>query len=175
MTPWRTSSRVATAPICLMDRRSHRRLPSSLGNLRRRCPTLPTARGVMARGGDAVSKNDAEELVDRFLGTWERGDVAEMLAFFADDAIYHNMPMEPAVGTDSIRAVLTEFMGGMDGLRPEVHQQLSAGGTVMHERTDHFSVNGAAMSLPICGVFEIEDGRIKRWREYFDMSRFLDQ
>jgi limonene-1,2-epoxide hydrolase len=54
-----------------------------------------------------------------------------------------------------------------------VHQQLSAGSTVMHERTDHFSVNGETMSLPICGVFEVEDGRIKRWREYFDMSRFL--
>jgi limonene-1,2-epoxide hydrolase len=43
------------------------------------------------------------------------------------------------------------------------------------ERTDHFEANGQDVSLPICGVFEIEDGRIKRWREYFDMSRFASQ
>ena len=120
-----------------------------------------------------MSKSDAEALVDEFLATWERGDLDEMLSFFADDAIYHNMPMEPAVGSNAIRATLEQFMTGMGGLRAEVHQQLSHGSTVMHERTDYFTVNGEAMSLPICGVFEIEDGRIKRWREYFDMSRFL--
>jgi limonene-1,2-epoxide hydrolase len=24
--------------------------------------------------------------------------------------------------------------------------------------------------VPICSVFEIEEGRIKAWREYFDMA-----
>jgi limonene-1,2-epoxide hydrolase len=24
------------------------------------------------------------------------------------------------------------------------------------------------VTLPICAVFEVEDGRIKAWREYFD-------
>jgi limonene-1,2-epoxide hydrolase len=42
----------------------------------------------------------------------------------------------------------------------------------MNERTDHYEVDGQAKSLPICGVFEVADGRISRWREYFDLSRF---
>jgi limonene-1,2-epoxide hydrolase len=147
------------------------RRPRAPRRPRRERPTVPLIR-VLLEGGE-MSRTDAEELVDRFLGTWERGDVEEMLAFFAEDAVYHNMPMEPAVGTDAVRVVLAEFMGGMDGLRAEVHTQLAAGNVVMHERTDHFSVNGAVMTLPICGVFEIEAGRIKSWREYFDMSRFL--
>ena len=119
-----------------------------------------------------MSEGDAEQLVDRFLSTWPRGDVEEWLAFFSDDAIYHNIPLEPAVGTDAIRAHMHEFLGFMDaGIRPEVHYQVSDGTIVMNERTDHYEVGGQAKSLPICGVFEIENGRIIRWREYFDLSR----
>jgi limonene-1,2-epoxide hydrolase len=118
------------------------------------------------------TKTDTATLVDRFMATWERGEVEEMLAFFADDATYHNVPMEPAVGTDAIRALLTEFLGAMEGLRFDLHHQLSDGTVVIQERTDHFSINGEAMTLPICGVFQIEDGKIARWSEYFDMARF---
>jgi limonene-1,2-epoxide hydrolase len=122
------------------------------------------------------SRTAAEELVERFAATWERGDVEEMLAFFADDAVYHNIPLQPAVGIDAIREHMSDFYGKLDsGIRPEVHHQLADGPLVMMERTDHFAANGQDVSLPICGVFEIEDGRIKHWREYFDMSRFASQ
>jgi limonene-1,2-epoxide hydrolase len=45
----------------------------------------------------------------------------------------------------------------------------------MHERTDHFSLGDEAVALPIRGVFEIDNGRINSWREYFDPSRFAGQ
>jgi limonene-1,2-epoxide hydrolase len=83
------------------------------------------------------------------------------------------MPLEPAVGIDAIRAHMSDFMGKLDGgIRPEVHHQLAEGPLVMNERTDHFEANGQAGSPPICGVFEIEDGRIKRWRDYYDGTPF---
>ena len=40
----------------------------------------------------------------------------------------------------------------------------------MNERTDYITINGVPVTLPICGVFEIENGRIKAWREYFDLG-----
>ena len=83
-----------------------------------------------------------------------------------------SMPMDPAVGIDAIRDLYVQSIAAMDGLRVEVHLQLSDGTFVMHERTDHVSMGGKAISLPICGAFEIEHGRIKGWRDYFDMSRF---
>ena len=113
---------------------------------------------------------DAEEVVNRFLAAWQSDDVDNALAFFADDAVWHNMPMDPVVGIEAIREVYTQFAGAMDGLRVEVHLQMSDGAFVMHERTDHVSMDGKETSLPICGVFEIRDGRIKSWRDYFDMS-----
>jgi limonene-1,2-epoxide hydrolase len=41
---------------------------------------------------------------------------------------------------------------------------------VMNERTDHITLNGRPVVLPICGTFEIEGGRIRAWREYFDLG-----
>jgi limonene-1,2-epoxide hydrolase len=41
---------------------------------------------------------------------------------------------------------------------------------VMNERTDHIVLNGQPVSLQISGVFEIKDGWIAAWREYFDMG-----
>ncbi len=40
----------------------------------------------------------------------------------------------------------------------------------MNERTDHITLNGKAVVLPICGVFEMRDGHIKAWREYFELG-----
>jgi limonene-1,2-epoxide hydrolase len=54
--------------------------------------------------------------------------------------------------------------------RLEVRHQVAAGNVVMNERIDSITLNGRPVVLPICGVFEIEDGRIKAWREYFDLE-----
>ncbi|MFI5048018.1 MAG: SgcJ/EcaC family oxidoreductase [Acidimicrobiia bacterium] len=117
----------------------------------------------------------AEAVVADLFAAFERGDVDAMVRLFADDAVYHNVPMDPAVGVDAIRELLTQFTGLMEGVRIEVHRQLSDGAFVMQERTDSFSTGGTRVSFPICGVFEIEDGRIKRWSEYFDMTQAMGQ
>jgi limonene-1,2-epoxide hydrolase len=119
-----------------------------------------------------VRTTQAEELIDRFMSTWDRGYVDEMLDYFTEDAVYHNIPMAPAVGKPAIRELLSQFLGAMEGLRAEVHRQVADGNIVMHERTDHFSLGPRQMSLQICGVFEVANGRINAWRDYFDMTPF---
>ena len=74
-----------------------------------------------------MATTEAERTVDRFIATWDRGDVGEMLDYFTDDAVYHNMPMEPAVGKPAIRVLLSEMLVAMSGLRAEVHRQVSDG------------------------------------------------
>ena len=49
-----------------------------------------------------------------------RIDVDEMMAFFTDDAEWHNMPMAPCVGREAIREMLAGFAAMMQGLRIEV-------------------------------------------------------
>jgi limonene-1,2-epoxide hydrolase len=76
--------------------------------------------------GRAVPTTQAEPLIDKFISTWNRGDIDEMLDFFADDAVYHNIPMAPAVGKPAIRELLSQFLGAMEGLEAEVHLQRSS-------------------------------------------------
>jgi limonene-1,2-epoxide hydrolase len=111
--------------------------------------------------------NDA--MVREFLAAWERRDTASILESFADDAVYHSIPLSPIVGKAAIR----EFVESFEGVPPgklEIHYQIATANLVMNERTDHITLNGTAVSLPICGVFEIEGGKIKAWREYFDLT-----
>ena len=122
-----------------------------------------------------VSQPEPKSIVDRFIASWRRGDVEAMLECCADDVRYQNMPMEPSVGTAALREVQEMFFSVAQDFRIEVHRQVSNGNLVMQERTDYFSIGGSGITLPICGVFEIESGRIAAWREYFDMSQASGQ
>ena len=49
------------------------------------------------------------ETVKRFLAAWSLGAVDNLLAYFAPDGVYHNIPMEPWVGHATIRAGIEGF------------------------------------------------------------------
>jgi limonene-1,2-epoxide hydrolase len=111
--------------------------------------------------------NDA--MIREFLAAWERRDTPYILDCFTADAVYHSIPLTPIVGKEAIEEFVTKFADVPPG-RLEVRHQVAAGDIVMNERVDYITINGTAVVLPICGVFEIEEGRIKAWREYFDLG-----
>ncbi len=47
---------------------------------------------------------------------------------------------------------------------------MASGDVVMKERTDFITLNGRAVTVPICGVFEMHQGWIRAWREYLDLT-----
>jgi limonene-1,2-epoxide hydrolase len=120
----------------------------------------------MTEGTPEVSNN---AMVRAFLAAWERRDTPYILDCFTDDAVYHSIPLTPIVGKEAIRAFVTKFADVPPG-RLEIRHQIASADVVMNERTDYITLNGSPVVLPICGVFEIEGGRIKAWREYFDLS-----
>jgi limonene-1,2-epoxide hydrolase len=110
-----------------------------------------------------------DDLVRRFLEAWERRDSEHILDCFTDDGVYHAIPLEPVVGREAIRRWVHSFAGVPPG-RLEVHHQVASDRVVMNERTDRITLNGKPVTLPICAVFEIRDGRIAAWREYLDIG-----
>ncbi len=116
-----------------------------------------------------MADNDA--IVTDFGAAWGRGDVDAIMAHFTDDAVYHNMPMEPQVGVADIRAFITGFLG-TSTIEFITHRQTVNGDVVMNERTDVFHMGDKTISLPVMGVFELRDGKIAAWRDYFDMGAF---
>src|SRR5262249_44827679 len=111
---------------------------------------------------------DPEALVREFCAAWSRRDIDALLGYFTDDAVYHNMPMAPVSGKNSIREVLNMFVPGADAIEFEMLRVAARGSVVFAERVDRFRLGGKQVEVPVVGVFEIRDGRIAAWRDYFD-------
>ena len=63
----------------------------------------------------------------------------------------------------------------MTALPWEVIHIVADGDIVMTERVDHFLVGTAKVSVPCMGIFELRDGKIAAWRDYWDLKQFEDQ
>jgi limonene-1,2-epoxide hydrolase len=110
-----------------------------------------------------------DQLVREFVAAWEQRDSDFIIGCFTEDAVYHSMPLTPIVGKEAI----ADWVRGFEDVPPgrlEVHHQVASGDVVMNERTDRIVLNGRPVTLPIVGVFEIHEGRIRAWREYFDLT-----
>ncbi len=120
----------------------------------------------MAHDGRAEAN---DRLVRDFMRAWERRDTEFILSSFTEDPVYHGVPLTPIVGKAAIAAWVRGFADVPPG-RLEVRHQVASHDVVMNERTDVITLNGRAVTLPICGVFEMHEGRIRAWREYFDLT-----
>jgi limonene-1,2-epoxide hydrolase len=97
------------------------------------------------------------------------------VGYFTDDAVYHNIPIAPVSGRDAIRATIEGFTAGTERIEFRVRAIAADGPTVLTERVDVFVLPGGTIELPVMGVFEIRDGRIAAWRDYFDLNQFTSQ
>jgi limonene-1,2-epoxide hydrolase len=113
-----------------------------------------------------------EQLVTALLEAFDRMDADEIIPYFADDAVYHNVPLPPSRGRDAIYASLRGLPTRFKALRTEILRQVSAGDLVMNERIDHFTFADRVVALPIAGVFELRGGKVVAWRDYFDLATF---
>lgn len=107
-----------------------------------------------------------------FIAAWEALDVDRIMTFFAPDAVYHNIPMPKVVGHDAIRTFIAGFLADATSARFEtLHTAENASGTVLNERVDTFvQKSGKTLRFEVMGVFEFKDGKISKWRDYFDMK-----
>src|SRR3989442_15253121 len=113
---------------------------------------------------------DPESVVRDFCAAWRRRDVEELLGYFAPDAVYHNMPVAPVTGHDGIRELLNMFAPAAETAEFEILAIASRGSLVFTERIDRFTMNGRQVALPVAGVFDIRDGKIAAWRDYFGFA-----
>jgi limonene-1,2-epoxide hydrolase len=115
------------------------------------------------------------DIVRRFCAAWSNFNPDELADYFTDDAVYHNIPMDPVTGPDAIKSFIVGFMGSVDKVEFRVRNIVADGPVVLTERVDVFVLPQASIELPVMGTFEIRDGKIAAWRDYFDMKQFMDQ
>ena len=111
----------------------------------------------------------AEQVVRDFCAAASTRDPAVLRAFFSDDVVYHNIPVDPAVGLEAAIAFLDGFFGMFSATTVDILHLAVRGDVVLTERVDTLTLGDNAAALPVMGTFEIRDGKICAWRDYFDL------
>jgi limonene-1,2-epoxide hydrolase len=55
------------------------------------------------------------------------------------------------------------------GFEVKIHRIATEGDAVLTERTDALVIGPLRLQFWVCGVFEVREGRITLWRDYFDL------
>jgi limonene-1,2-epoxide hydrolase len=120
--------------------------------------------------------SDAIDLIRRFCDEFSKGSsVDDIVAYFTDDAVYHNIPVEPAHGPEAIKAVFSMFTTGVEKMEFKIVNIVGEGDVVLTERVDVFVMPNVTIELPVMGTFEVRDGKIAKWRDYFDLNQYMSQ
>jgi limonene-1,2-epoxide hydrolase len=122
-----------------------------------------------------VATDTPIDIVRRFCAAWSNINPDELAEYFTDDAVYHNIPIAPVTGRDTIKSTIAGFTGGVEKIEFRVRNIVAEGPIVLTERVDVFVLPQGAIELPVMGTFEVRDGKIAAWRDYFDMKQFMDQ
>lgn len=130
---------------------------------------------------EAAAKNANEKLVLDFIHAayGERMDVDAMTAMMADDFVWQlHVPLSPVVvGREAARAELEKHSSLSTGMieGSEIRTVVSNADTVVVERVDVNAMNGTAVTFNVTALFEVRDGAITHWREYWDTSHVAAQ
>ena len=88
-------------------------------------------------------------------------------------AIPSGMAMAEAIRKlTTIRSTLAPFTAACSEIDWVIVREAATGDVVMNERIDRFHFPNGWLELPVAGVFEVRDGRIVLWRDYFDLATF---
>ncbi|GAA2056394.1 limonene-1,2-epoxide hydrolase family protein [Williamsia deligens] len=113
------------------------------------------------------------EVVDDFLHALARADLGRASELLDDDLLYQNVGLPSIRSARSTIALFRRFtrVGRFDVV---VHRATGdEDGAVLNERTDLLAFGPFVMTFWVCGVFEVRDGRITLWRDYFDAVAML--
>jgi limonene-1,2-epoxide hydrolase len=115
------------------------------------------------------------ETVQAFMDAMAVKDYDNGLALVADDCEYENMPLGKVHGPAGVRSVLEPFFAPtLENIFVILHA-VADGPVVVLERLDRHRLADRWVELPVTGVFEVHDGRITLWRDYFDAATIMKE
>jgi limonene-1,2-epoxide hydrolase len=107
-------------------------------------------------------------VVERFLELLAAGDLEGALQLVAPDVEYENVSLPAVHGRERMRRLFTAGYERGGGFEVYVHAISADGPTVLTERTDVLTRGQLRVQFWVCGRFDVRDGQIVLWRDYFD-------
>jgi limonene-1,2-epoxide hydrolase len=94
--------------------------------------------------------------------------------YFTPRTVWENVGMSRTVGFDEAMALLTTFEQryGASTISTEFLEIVESGNKVFTERLDHMidREGRKIATIRVAGIFEIENDKIVRWRDYFNKA-----
>jgi limonene-1,2-epoxide hydrolase len=119
----------------------------------------------------AVTNAAQARTVETFLKAMQSQDFDTLDTLVADDIVYQNVGLPTIRGGRRVKKLLRGMEGRM-GFEVVLHRNVAEGETVLNERTDAIVLGPLRLQFWVCGVFEVHDGQITLWRDYFDFYDF---
>jgi len=117
------------------------------------------------------SQIDNAHTVEVLLAALQDQDIDAAGAVLDEHLVYQNVGF-PTIRGRARAMKLFRGMEGRAGFEVKTHRIAVNGSTVLTERTDALVFGRVRLQFWVCGVFEVKDGRITLWRDYFDMFDF---
>jgi limonene-1,2-epoxide hydrolase len=124
---------------------------------------------AQARAGEPL------QVVEQMVAAWDAADLDGVIDMFADDGVLHSMMAQPVQGRVALREHLAPLFEGLESLTLQLRNVVVSGNTVFLERVDEFVIRGKRGAVPVVGVLEVEQGKVKVWREYFDRNQLFTE
>ncbi|MBU1378884.1 MAG: nuclear transport factor 2 family protein [Alphaproteobacteria bacterium] len=113
------------------------------------------------------------DTVKAFMRAMETKNYDAAMPLVADDCEYENIPMAKVRGPAAVRAVLEPFFAPVIENQFVITRFAVNGSVVFMERLDRHRLADRWVELPVTGVWEVRDGRIAVWRDYFDVGMLV--
>jgi limonene-1,2-epoxide hydrolase len=142
--------------------------------MRRIIGTIAFAAMLVAAAAPARSADtDASRVAvaREMIAAWKAADWRKVADLFAENGVLRSMMLEPVTGRAAIYDRIAALgKGAPDGVTLDVAHMGVIDGLVFLERTDRFVYNGHPGAVPVVGVLDIRDGKVREWREYYDRT-----
>ncbi len=119
---------------------------------------------------DELTAVENTRVVEVFLNALQEQDFHTADCALDDNLVYENVGLPTIRGRHRAMKLFRSMEGRM-GFEVKIHRIAADDATVLTERTDALILGPLRVQFWVCGVFEVRDGRITLWRDYFD---FLD-
>jgi limonene-1,2-epoxide hydrolase len=116
------------------------------------------------------SPADPIAVVESFLRALEQKDMERAMSHLADEIVYQNVPLPPDRGKAAVTRTFKAFERFVASFEVKMVNIAANGNVVLTERVDILSGPGLYLDIWVCGTFEVNDGKITLWRDYFDLA-----
>ena len=117
---------------------------------------------------DRSLTTDPARVVETFLYALRDKDFDAADEVLDDDLVYQNVGLPTIRGRQRTMKLLGGLSRPNAGFDVKIHRIASEGSAVLTERTDVLIFGPFRAHFWVCGVFEVREGRITLWRDYFD-------